>query len=174
MQDKIHVVVDTIAVSNETPLKDDPRCHVLRLIARHGNEEWWDGDRSLEEMFAMVEKTGQLPGTSQPPVGYIHDFFAKIAEEGKKIIYIAVDSVLSGTYQTCCMVAKQVMKEIKGADIRVVDGLTAACPLSGMAMEVLRKADEGVEDMDELEAFARDCALRTETYFTVKTLDYLQ
>ncbi len=101
MQDKIHVVVDTLAVSNETPLKDDPRCHVLRLIARHGNEEWWDGDRSLEEMFAMVEKTGQLPGTSQPPVGYIHDFFAKIAEEGKKIIYIAVDSVLSGTYQTC-------------------------------------------------------------------------
>ena len=85
MQDKIHVVVDTIAVSNETPLKDDPRCHVLRLIARHGNEEWWDGDRSLEEMFAMVEKTGQLPGTSQPPVGYIHDFFAKIAEEGKKL-----------------------------------------------------------------------------------------
>ena len=46
MQDKIHVVVDTLAVSNETPLKDDPRCHVLRLIARHGNEEWWDGDRS--------------------------------------------------------------------------------------------------------------------------------
>ena len=78
MQDKIHVVVDTIAVSNETPLKDDPRCHVLRLIARHGNEEWWDGDRSLEEMFAMVEKTGQLPGTSQPPVGYIHDFFSDI------------------------------------------------------------------------------------------------
>lgn len=174
MQDKIHVVVDTIAVSHETPLNDDPRCHVLRLITRHGNEEWWDGERSLEEMFAMVEKTGQLPGTSQPPVGYIHELFANLAKEGKKVIYIAVDSVLSGTYQTCCMVAKQVMSEIKGADIRCVDGLTAACPLSGMAMEVLRLIDSGVEDMDKLEAFARDCALRTETYFTVKTLDYLQ
>ena len=88
MQDKIHVVVDTIAVSHETPLKDDPRCHVLRLIARHGNEEWWDGDRSLEEMFAMVEKSGQLPGTSQPPVGYIHDFFSNLVQEGKKVICI--------------------------------------------------------------------------------------
>ena len=138
MQDKIHVVVDTIAVSHETPLKDDTRCHVLRLIARHGNEEWWDGDRSLEEMFAMVEKSGQLPGTSQPPVGYIHDFFSNLVQEGKKVICITVDSVLSGTYQTCCMVAKQVMKEVKGSDIRVVDGLTAACPLSGMAMAVGR------------------------------------
>lgn len=174
MQDKIHVVVDTIAVSEETPLKDDPRCHVLRLIARHGNEEWWDGDRSLEEMFAMVEKTDQLPGTSQPPVGYIHELFSKLAKEGKKVIMIAVDSVLSGTYQTCCMVAKQVMSEVKGSDIRVVDGLTAACPLSGMALEVLKRIDEGCEDMDELENLARDCALRTETYFTVKTLDYLQ
>lgn len=174
MQDRIHVVVDTISVANETPLRDDPRCHVLRLLARHGREEWWDGERTLEEMFAMVEKSGQLPGTSQPPVGVIHQLFSELARSGRKIIYIAVDSVLSGTFQTASMVAKQVMNEIKGADIRCVDGLTAACPLSGMALEVLRKADAGVEDMDELEAYAKDLALRTETYFTVRTLDYLQ
>lgn len=174
MHDEIHVVLDSIAVAGETPLKDDPRCHVLRLITRHGQEEWWDGDRSLEEMFAMVEKNDILPGTSQPPVGYIHEMFSDLAKNGKKVIMITVDSVLSGTYQTCCMVAKQVMSEIKGADIRVVDGLTAACPLSGMAMAVLEKIDAGISDMDELEAYAKDLAQRTETYFTVKTLDYLQ
>lgn len=174
MHDEIHVVLDSIAVAGETPLKDDPRCHVLRLITRHEQEEWWDGDRSLEEMFAMVEKTGKLPGTSQPPVGHIHELFSDLAENGKKVIMITVDSVLSGTYQTCCMVAKQVMSEIKGADIRIVDGLTAACPLTGMAMAVLAKIDAGVSDMDELEAYAKDLAQRTETYFTVKTLDYLQ
>lgn len=173
MHDEIHVIVDSIAIAGETPLKDDPRCHVLRLIARHGDLEWLDGDRSLAEMFAMVEKTGKLPGTSQPPIGTMLEVFTELSRAGKKIIMLTLDSVLSGTYQTACVAAKQVMDEIKGADIRIIDSKTAACPISGIAMEVLAHADKGV-GIDELEAMARSMVERTETYFSVNTLDYLQ
>ena len=57
MHDEIHVVVDSLSAADETALKDDPRCHILRLIIRHGDLEWQDGDRSLAELFGMVEAT---------------------------------------------------------------------------------------------------------------------
>ena len=173
MHDEINVVVDSIAAADETALKDNPRCHVLRLIVRHGDLEWQDGDKSLAQMFAMVEATGKLPQTSQPPIGSIIELFTKLAQEGKKVIMLTVDSVLSGTYQTACVAARQVMSDIKGADIRVIDSKTAACPISGIAMEILERTASGM-DMEEAEKMARDMVERTETFFSVNTLDYLQ
>lgn len=173
MHDEIHVVVDSIAAADETVLKDDPRCHVVRLILRHGEHEWIDGDRPLAEMFAMVDKTGKLPTTSQPPIGSIIELFTELSKAGKKIIMLTVDSVLSGTYQTSCLAARQVMDEIKGADIRVIDSKTAACPISGIAMEILEHTAEGM-DIAAAEQMARDMVARTDTFFSINTLDYLQ
>ena len=99
--------------------------------------------------------------------------FTSLAEEGKKVIGIFVDSVLSGTYHTACMAARQVMQEIPGADIRIFDSLTAATPISALALDILKKADEGA-GMDELEAFINGAIARTETCFSVNTLEYLQ
>lgn len=173
MHDEIHVVVDSIAAADETVLKDEPRCHVVRLILRHGDHEWIDGDRPLADMFAMVEKTGKLPSTSQPPIGSIIELFTELAKAGKKVIMLTVDSVLSGTYQTCCLAARQVMDEVKGADIRIIDSKTAACPISGIALEILEHTAEGM-DIDAAEEMARDMVARTETFFSINTLDYLQ
>ena len=173
MHDEIHVVVDSIAAADETVLKDDPRCHVVRLILRHGDHEWIDGDRPLTDMFAMVEQTGKLPTTSQPPIGSIIELFTELAKAGKKGIMLTVDSVLSGTYQTCCLAARQVMDEVKGADIRIIDSKTAACPISGIALEILEHTAEGM-DIDAAEAMARAMVARTETFFSINTLDYLQ
>ncbi|MDY6030040.1 MAG: DegV family protein [Acidaminococcaceae bacterium] len=173
MCDELHVVLDSISCAEETPLKDDPRCHVLKLIVRHGNVEWPDGERTLQEMFSMVDESGILPATSQPPIGAMLELLTELCSRGKKVFFITCSSVLSGTYQTACVAAKQVMSEIKGADIRVVDTKTCACPISGIAMDVLEHAAKGVS-MDELEAYANDLVHRTETFFTVNTLEYLQ
>ncbi len=173
MHDEIHVVLDSIAAADETPLKDDARCHVLRLIVRHGDLEWQDGERSLAQMFAMVEETGNLPSTSQPPIGAMLELFGELAKAGKKVIMLTVDSVLSGTYQTAYVAARQVMDEVKGADIRVIDSKTAACPISGIAMELLARTAEGM-NIDEAEKLGLDMVARTDTFFSVNTLDYLQ
>ena len=173
MRNDIHIVLDSTAIMGETPLKNDPRCHELRLSVRHGKTEWRDGERSLAEMFAMVEATGELPKTSQPPLGDFLTIFKELAEQGKKILMIALDGVLSGTVQTARLAARQVMKEVPGADIRVVDSLTTANPVSGMAMAVLEYIENGA-DIDEVETYANDLAQRTETFFSVDTLTYLQ
>lgn len=173
MHDEIHVIVDSTAAADGTSLKDNPRAHVLRLIVRHGDLEWVDGERSLAQMFEMVEQSGKLPTTSQPAIGSIIEMFTELSASGKKIIMLAVNSVLSGTYQTACVAARQVMHDIKGADIRVIDSKTAACPISGIALEILKHTANGM-DIDAAEKMARDMVARTETFFSVNTLDYLQ
>lgn len=173
MHTDIHVVVDSISAATETALKDNDRCHMVRLVVRHGDLEWLDGDRSLKEMFTMVDESGKLPTTSQPPIGELLELFTSLASQGKKVIMITVSSILSGTYQTACLAARQVMDEIEGADIRIVDSKTAACPLSGVAMEILEKTAAGMS-IDEAEKMAVDMFARTETFFSVNTLDYLQ
>ena len=173
MRNDIRIVLDSTAVMGQTPLKDDLRCHEVRLSVRHGRTEWRDGEKSLAEMFAMVEATGELPKTSQPPLGDFLLLFKELAEQGKKILMIAIDGVLSGTVQTARLAARQVMEELPGADIRVVDSLTTANAVSGMAMAILEYIDSGAE-MDAVEDYANDLAQRTETIFSVDTLTYLQ
>lgn len=173
MHDEIHVIVDSTAAADGTSLKDNPRAHVLRLIVRHEDLEWVDGERSLAQMFEMVEQSGKLPTTSQPAIGSIIEMFTELSASGKKVIMLAVNSVLSGTYQTACVAARQVMHDIKGADIRVIDSKTAACPISGIALEILKHTADGM-DIDAAEKMARDMVARTETFFSVNTLDYLQ
>ena len=129
--------------------------------------------RLLCDMFKMVKDSGELPKTSQPPVGDFLDLFYELAKEGKKVIGIFVDGVLSGTCQTAQMAARQVMQELPGADIRVFDSRTAATPISALALDVLERIDAG-DSMDELEAFINDAIYRTETFFSVSTLEYLQ
>lgn len=174
MKDNIHIILDSVSAVQETDLLHDPRVHVIKLVVSHGNQEWLDGDKKLEEMFALVDSSGKLPSTSQPPIGQILDVYNGLVNQGKKIIFITLDSALSGTYQTACMAAQQVMNENKQADIRVIDSKTAAVPIVGFAEKLLKKIESGCEDMDELERYGNDLVKRTATYFSVNTLEYLR
>lgn len=173
MRDDIHLILDSVACAGDTPLAQDPRVHTMYLRVRHGDQEWQDGERPLEELFQLIEKSGKLAQTSQPPLGEMTDLFTDLVNQGKKLIFITMSAHLSGTYQTAVMAAKQVMDDIKGADIRVVDSNTCGAPLAGVAMEVMEMIDAG-SNLDEIEAAANDKFRRTVTFLTVDTLEYLQ
>lgn len=173
MRDDIHVVLDSVSCVSEIELKNDPRVHELRLLTRHGDLEWYDGDKSTAEMVKLIEDSGKLPTTSQPPLGEIIDLFTRLVTEGKKVIVLDMDSVLSGTFETCKMAARQVMQKVKGADIRVYDSYTCSCPIAGTAKDLVDVIDGGAT-MDEACAWLEDAISRLSSYFLVDTLEYLQ
>lgn len=172
MHEDIHIVLDSVADVHGTALINNPRIHELRMMVRHGDEEWHDGDKSLEELFELVDKTGQLPTTSQPPLGETLELLRDLAQQGKKIIIINCDSILSGTYQSCCMAARDVMKEVKGSDIRVIDSKIASNAICGVAEELLKKIELGIT-LDEAEAYVIDMSKRSKLFFTIDSLEYL-
>lgn len=172
MFDDIQVVVDSVSSILDTDMKNDPRIDVLRLITRHGNLEWRDGDKTEEELYEMVERTGVLPQTSQPAIGEMIELLTRITNQGKKVIMLMCDSKLSGTYNTACLAAKEVNRTLKREDVRVVDCKTCSCPILGITNCVLKEIEKGTT-IDELEKYAIDCVDRTETYFTLDQLEYL-
>lgn len=174
MKDSIHFCLDSISCVQETELVNDPRVHLLRLTGRLDDKEWYDGDVSLEDTVAMIKKAGKLPMTSQPPLGNLVELFTELSQQGKKIIFITVSSGLSGTYQTAAMAAKQVMQEVKGADIRVYDSKSGGLICTDATRLLLAKVEEGCEDMEELDAYAKDILSRTLTYYCVETLEHLR
>mgnify|MGYP003313977899 CR=1 FL=1 len=173
MQDDIHVVVDSLSCIAETEYIKNPRVHELKLITRHGDLEWYDGEKSIKEMVDLIEKTGQLPTTSQPPLGNVIELFTNLVKDGKKVLVISVDKVLSGTHDTFLMAAKQVMQENKGADIRVFNSYTASSPIAGLVIDLVKKIEDGCT-MDEAEEWTKDAIRRTSSFFSVETLEYLQ
>lgn len=173
MHDNIHIITDSLGCVSETEYINDPRVHELRLTVRHGDLEWYDGEKSTAEMVEMINKTGKLPTTSQPPLGEVIELFTKLAKDGKKILAINVDHVLSGTHATFVMAAKQVMEEVPGADIRVLDSFTASSPIAGLVADVLAMIDDG-KNLDEIEKWTLDAIRRTYSFFSVETLEYLQ
>lgn len=173
MIDDIHIVVDSLSCIAETEYIHNPRVHELCLITRHGDLEWYDGEKSIKEMVELIDKTGTLPTTSQPPLGEVIELFTKLVKDGKKVLVISVDKVLSGTHDTFVMAAKQVMQEIKGADIRVQNSYTASSPIAGLVIDLVAMIENGCT-LDEAEAWTVDAIKRTRSFFSVETLEYLQ
>lgn len=175
MNNNLHMVLDSISCVQETNLlEEDSRVHLLCITARLNGQEWYDGDISAQELVDLIKKEGKLPITSQPPLGEVIDLFTNLAKAGKKVIFITVSSGLSGTYQTAAMAAKQVMKEVPGSDIRVIDSKTGGLLVTDATRLVLAKADAGCDDMDELEAYARDLCQRIKSFYAVETLEHLR
>ncbi len=174
MKDNLHMIVDSISCALQTDLLDDPRVHLLHITARLNNQEWNDGEISAEDMVALINKNGKLPMTSQPPLGEVLDLFTNLVKAGKKVMFITVSSGLSGTYQTAASAAKEVMKEVPGSDIRVIDSKSGGLPVSDITREVLAKYDAGCEDMDELDAFARAEVSCIKSFYAVETLEHLR
>lgn len=174
MNNNIHVILDSISCVQETNLLEDERVHLLCITARLNDKEWYDGDISPSELVEIIKREGKLPMTSQPPLGEVMELFTNLAKAGKKAMFITVSSGLSGTYQTAAMAAKQVMKEVPGSDIRVIDSKTGGLLVADTARLVLEKADAGCDDLDELEAYAKDLVSRIKSFYAVDTLEHLR
>lgn len=174
MNNNIHMIVDSISCAMQTDILSDERVHQLCITARMNGNEWTDGQISAEDMVALIKKEGKLPITSQPPLGEVIDLFTNLVRAGKKVMFITVSSGLSGTYQTAASAAKQVMKENPGSDIRVIDSKTGGLPVVDATRLVLAKADAGCDDMDVLEAYARDLVSRIKSFYAVETLEHLR
>jgi DegV family protein with EDD domain len=68
-------------------------------------------DLSNEDFYQMVEKTGEIPKTSQPTPQQFIDFYKKIAEPGDTILSMHVTKKLSGTFESAQLAARELEDE---------------------------------------------------------------
>ena len=80
---------------------------------------------SPRELIKRMEE-GADAKTSQVSVGAYTDYFRKFLEEGKDVVHVTLSTGISGTYQSACLAATDLMEEFKDRKVYVVDSLAAS------------------------------------------------
>lgn len=164
----IRILVDS---SSEYRAEDAAKrgIDVLPLVVHLGGREYLDGENiTPDQFYSMIEAGVGFPKTSQLSPVVFSDYFKKAAEAGDEVIYIALDSHLSGTIQSAELGVN--LSGVKG--IHIVDSTTATSVIRLLADHAADLRDQGAsasEIVDALESLKK----RARCVAGLNTLDYL-
>ena len=131
-----------------------------------GDETFFDGEKSAEELFALVDKTGVLPKTTAiNEFGYA-EFFNGLKKDYNAVIHIC----LSGGITSSCANALRAAAGIK--NVFVVDSRSLSMGTGLLAIYARELADKGVRP-EEIVKILEDAVKKTVTSFVIERLDYL-
>jgi len=154
------------------------------LIERWGIEQvslyvGWAGDHrpepeyDLEEFYARLRDSDDLPSTSQPSVGDFLACYEPLAEAGRDIVSIHIASGLSGTYESAREAARVIADKGLRGQVEVVDGQTGAGGLGCLVLAAAEAAAQGQSQQQVVEAVGRTRA-GLAMWFCLDTLEYLR
>ena len=164
----VHIVLDSTA---NVPPELRQRCsnlHVVPLTVRIGTREMAEDELTADELFTLIQRTGQHPQTSQPAPGGFVRLFGLLTGDGSQVIVLTLSGGLSGTVES----AKAAAHIVGCPQIYVIDSGTTAAGMVTMAEQALTMADDGLaaeQIADRLQAMAQV----THTLFVPGTLEYL-
>ena len=163
----IKIMVDSSADCKST---DGIFDYLVPITVTLDGVSYRDGiDLDADTFYDLITKTGDFPRTSQPsPADYL-GYFEQAKAAGDEIIYFALSSGVSGTYQSAC-----IAKELAGYDgIYIIDTKAA----THMVRILLSYAEGLIADgMSAVEVAARCEELkgRVRILVGVETLEYLR
>lgn len=98
-------------------------------------------------------KKGALPTTSQVTAYQYVKFFTPYLEKGEDILYLALDSEISGMYNQALLAARELKETFPERQIEVVDTLSATAGIGVALRFALKNRDNGMslkENADDL------------------------
>lgn len=131
-----------------------------------GDETFFDGEKSPEEMFALVDKTGVLPKTTAINEFQYAEFFNGLKKDYDAVIHFC----LSGGITSSCANAIRAAAGIK--NVFVVDSRSLSMGTGLQALYCRELADKGTP-IEEIVKILEDTAKKTVTSFIIERLDYL-
>ena len=163
----IAITSDSTCDLSEALLREN-EITLLPLTVTLGDKAYKDGiDITPKDIFAYVDKTGDLPKTAAPSVSDYEEFFRPFVEEGKEVIHFNISSKASGSYGFSVTAAISF-----GGKVHVVDSHALS---TGQGLLVMKACDLRKEGMSAQKIAETILALRdkTNTSFIPDTLDYL-
>ena len=135
---KIHIVTDSTCDLSQEEL-DRLGVHVVPLTIQIDGKTYVDRIDVQPEMFMdLLEKSKELPKSSQPAPGVFKELYDKLGADGSKIVSIHMTGGMSGTVQSAYQAA-----EMTDTDVTVIDSRYIAWGLGFQVREACRVRDEG-------------------------------
>ncbi|MGL4950385.1 MAG: DegV family protein [Mycoplasma sp.] len=157
MKKKYCFLVDTSA--DPEIVKLDPNIEVMSInivVGKDGQEnsyaDWKEITR--KEVFDYMAKNYDLK-TAQPTLGLIQEKMEMLIQKYEKVIVLPISSNLSGTYNTCMMVKKELEKTIGKNRILVADSKSITYLQSNLLIEIRQYLEKGL-DLAAIENLIKD------------------
>lgn len=140
-----------------------------------------DEDRVCEEIeaeeilkrFYDGQRNGDLTRTSQISPQIYMDVFTPVLEEGTDILYLALSSGLSSTYQSSCLAAGQLREQFPEREIVCVDSLAATGGMGLLLEAAVQNRKEGMALLENGK-WLEENRLHVCHWFMVEDLMYLK
>ena len=160
----INIITDSTAdLGTET--SEEFQLKVIPLSVTIGGKVYRDGeDLSQKELFALVEKHGELPKTAAPALGE----FIKMFDQPGDSVFIGISSKLSATIQNACLAANS----FPPGKVRVVDSLNLSSGVGLLALRAAELRDRGISS-EQIEKELLDSVSKLRTSFVIDTMEYL-
>lgn len=125
-----------------------------------------DGELSVEELFAFVDKNGVLPKTNALNEFEYTEYFEELKKEYDAVVHICLSSGLSSS----CGNAQRASKNVE--NVYVVDSLSLSTGIGLLAIYARKLASQGVEP-SEIQKLVQARTEKLQVSFVVERLDYL-
>ena len=143
--------------------------HMIPLQVTINNNTYLDGiNIDIETFFEEMDKTDEMPKTSQIPPAKFESIYKEYIDQGYEIISLHLSSKMSGTYQSAL-----IAKDMVGSDnIHVVDSQNVTCGLGILVLKACKLRDEG-KDAKEILSIINDTISRVKSTLNFQSLDNL-
>lgn len=144
---------------------------VVPLNVHFGSDVYKDRVNLMPDAFYDKLINGDvLPTTSQPSVGEFIDVYERLGSDADGIVSVHISEKLSGTMNSARLASQQANAD---CPIEVVDTFQVSMGVGICAMEVAEVANSG-GDMNQVILAARNAVTRSQCFFMLETLEFLQ
>ncbi len=123
--------------------------------------------------FYEKMRAGKSPMTSQPAIPTLTKAFEVAAKTGLPSVYLSFTSALSGTYDSACMVAKEINEKNSKSEIFVVDSKLPSIAEGLLVLEAINQMNEGLSAPEMVE-WAEETRYFVDALFMVEDLETLK
>lgn len=137
---------------NESMIED---IEILPMKIQIGSETYdYNGflSDSDAKRFYNALRNKQVPRTSMIPSYVYEQYFRKALEDGKDVIYLALGSGISSTYEQALLAKKQLLAEFKDRKIEVIDSKSCSCTLGVLAQQAIDNNKSGLTIEENVES----------------------
>ena len=140
---------------------------ILPLSILLGDKSYSDGvDIFPRDIYAYVNKTGDLPKTAAVTPAQYNTVFKEFTEQGKAVVHLGLSSAISSSYQNACIAAAEF------EDVYCIDSKSLC---TAMGLLVLKACDFREKGFDAKKIYNRVNSLvpKVSTTFVLNNLEYL-
>ena len=154
-------------------LQDKHDITIISLNVILDGKSYREVDLDNVQFYKDMEKSQQIPTSSQPSIEELINIFKDIVSKGNDLVAVFLSSKMSGTYSSAHLVKEIVLEEYPDAKIEILDSMTNCMEMGFQVLQGAKAAEEG-KDIEEIIRVINSIKSRGKFLFVPDTLRYLK